>query len=161
SGQPLGIWDLPARAKWLTLEDAPSSVAALAFDREGHFLAVGDRLGAIQIRDVKSGQLRATLRGHPMRLSGLAFTPDGTRLASTSLDGCVKLWDPHAGVEVLSLRGEAAFDTAVAFSPDGEQCVAGGWDSFLRVWGLQDPEADTEAARRERRRDWHQRWAAL
>src|SRR5262249_23940851 len=116
----------------------------------------GGSLGAIQIRDVKTGQTAVRVSGHPSRVFGLDFKPDGTRLASASADGIVKLWDTQTGVEVLSLRGHATFDTIVGFSADGDRCVAGGADGFMRMWSVKSSAPGSPDSSRERRREWHQ-----
>jgi tetratricopeptide (TPR) repeat protein len=130
--------------------------SALAIDNAGRLLAVGGRRGDIQVREMPTGRLVATLLGHaPSEIMGLSFTPDGKRLASSARDSVVKLWDLDAHVEVLSLRGQATFDTTVAFSPDGQKLVAGGWDGFLRVWSNADPKSESAKDYRAREKIWH------
>jgi WD40 repeat protein len=159
-GQAPAVWSLQTRQKLVALSNAPASVTAIAFDREGTRLALGGEKGELQIRDARTGELTTTFPGHPMDVAGLAFTPDGSRLASVAGDGVVKFWDPAAGAEVLSLRGHATYDSVLAFSPDGEDCVVGGWDGFVRLWSIRDPQSEPPPARRARRRAWHEWHAA-
>jgi WD40 repeat protein len=154
-GQPPAIWYIGARKKVLTFDNAPSYVRALAIDRDGRQVALGANTGEIQIRDVQTGKLTATLLGHPLAATSVAFTPDGSRLVSVAMDGVVKFWDHVAAVEVLSLRGHATFDTALALSPDGNHCLVGGWDGFLRMWSIGDPHAEPADIRLDRRIAWH------
>jgi eukaryotic-like serine/threonine-protein kinase len=158
-GAPLTIWDLQARARKLTIDDAPSIVSLLAFDLDGQTLAVGSDTGSIEIRSVVNGQSMMKFPGHPSRIRGLAFTSVGKRLASIGMDGNIKLWDTQTGHEVLSLRGQAAFDTTLTFSPDGERLVSGGWDGYIRMWSVGDPKKESVEMQAARQRAWHLRQA--
>jgi WD40 repeat protein len=70
---------------------------ALAFDRKGALLALGDADGSVSLWDVARAQmLGEPLRGQGDRIVSLAFDPDGPILAVASADGTVALWDTNA-----------------------------------------------------------------
>jgi hypothetical protein len=104
-------------------------VAAVAFNPDGEFLAVGSG-NEISIWSVTSGQKVRTLTGHEDDIFSLAFSPDGRFLASGSggaFDYTARLWDYKSGkqLKILDLRGIVE---ALAFNSDGSLLVAAGYD---------------------------------
>jgi WD40 repeat protein len=78
------------------------SYGAFAVTPDGKTVALGKTDRAIELWDVASNQLRATLTGHPREVSALAFSPDGKMLASGDQSrhvthwirgGTIKLWN--------------------------------------------------------------------
>jgi WD40 repeat protein len=92
------LWDVATRTERGTVRTAAdegflNEVTALAFAPDGRTLAVAAGRD-VQLWDVATGRLLATLRGHEGQVKCLAYSPDGgTRLASGSWDRTVRLWD--------------------------------------------------------------------
>ena len=106
-------------------------------------LAVGSRSGAVQIRDLDSGQTLRTLTGHTGGVQSMAWGngPDGRLLLATaSMDGTARTWDPETGETVRTLTGHTTRVDAVAWGtgPDQRRLLAtGSMDDTARIW---DPD---------------------
>jgi WD40 repeat protein len=121
------LWDTASgkeRIVWRRRE-ANSKVTALRFAPGGRLLAIAYTVPAqsqaeslpIDLLDLASGKIRATLTGHDHWVTCLAFTPDGRTLASGGHDRSLKLWDVASGQEqrtLLPLQNVGA----LAFAPD-------------------------------------------
>ena len=71
---------------------------ALTFSPCGQYLAAGSwwyagEKAPIQLWEVATWEIAATLCGHTSDIQDLAFSPDNTLLASVSFDGTILLWD--------------------------------------------------------------------
>ncbi len=80
----------------------PGKIFALAASRDGSTLAVAGETGIIEIIEVDTGQVKATLHGHDLSVESLDFSPDGKHLASASWDRTVARVGGEHGT-----RGEA------------------------------------------------------
>jgi len=92
-------------------------VFAIAFSRDGRWLASGSEDGVVRVRDVAAGSDVATLQ-HGNRVSAIAFSRDGRWLAAGSKDQTVTLWDTVNWQQAAVLQHDAEV-CAVEFSSDG------------------------------------------
>jgi len=115
------------------------TVACLAFDPTGRYLASGSADATVRVWDL-ADPVRpaavAVLRGHAGAVLALAYTPDGRRIVTGGADGLVVLWDAARGVEIRRARpdparhrgdpdGAAVNTQMLAVSPDGRLVVVG------------------------------------
>jgi WD40 repeat protein len=94
------LWDVKAGRERATLKGHTGGVTSLAFTADGLTLASGSGVwdalnhgfvsGEVKLWDVKTGQLRVTLKD---ATAPVAFAADGLTLASGSKDKSVKLWE--------------------------------------------------------------------
>lgn len=113
-------------------ESAPFTVA---FGGDGRRLAIGTWSGAIEIRELSSGQLLRTLRGHTRPVAGLTWSGETGLLASASRDGSVRLWDVDRGHALVTLASGAAGASRVQLLPR-QQLLIGYDDGLVEVRDL-------------------------
>jgi WD40 repeat protein len=131
------IWDAVS-GKVTKDIDIPKSVRALAYSRNGAYLAVGveDMVG---IFSTDSGEL---VRGYPKLndvVACLAYAPDDRTLAAGMFATGIRLFDltqpiKKANVEARSLEGHVGVVNAVTWSVNGRMLASGGFDQTVRLW---------------------------
>ena len=123
--ETLSIWKVPPGRDRATLSiEYPAYAYTAAFSPDGSIVVSGTlvigNVDVLEVRDVATGTLIATLEGHGGTIARLAFAPDGSTFASGSEDGTALVWD--LARVLLHPR------TATALSGDGQ---AGGPDAVL------------------------------
>ncbi|WP_165245135.1 WD40 repeat domain-containing protein [Paludisphaera soli] len=117
--------------------------------RVGARLAQSDGLGhfrAVELLDVATGEVIASLAGHRDQVNAVAFSPDGA-LAATgggSLDhpwpvnraGDARLWSVKTGNLLAVLGGHWGPVSDVAFSPDGAILATASYDGSIKLWSV-------------------------
>jgi WD40 repeat protein len=116
-------------------------VDALAFSRDGRWLVLGFKGGAIEICDRRSGSVRRLPDAHGKQITMVAFAPEGERFATGSYDSTIKLWEAASGRLLGTLSGHDGKIFCVRFDPSGERLFSGGGDKLVRIW---DPSTQKE-----------------
>ncbi len=113
-----------------------SPINNIAFSPNNPLLASASSDSTIQLWDLNTNTLQATLHGHTSDVLDVAFSPDGSLLASGSADGTVRLWNPVT--ETLQATLEAHMDSvlSVAFSPDGTLLASASADGLVGLWNF-------------------------
>jgi WD40 repeat protein len=101
------IWSLEGGAQVRKLRPAATGhdqVYAVAYSRDGRYLAAGTLSGGVVVWNAATGDRLATLHGHTSWVGVVQFTADGRHLMSSSDDGTVRIWDwrPGSGATVAS-----------------------------------------------------------
>ncbi len=116
---------------------------------DGRSVAAGHSSGLVDVYDLRTGALTASLEAHRGNVYGVDWSPDGTRLVSGGNDNAVRVWDAGRFEQVLELRGHSQYVKAVAFSPDGTLLASTSGDGTLRLWDSLAP-VERSVALRER-----------
>jgi WD40 repeat protein len=114
-----------------------AAINSLAFRPDGAMIAQG-RYQQVELRNVGSGKITATLTGHGNEVRGLGFSPDGKLIAAVGGNpgqfGEIKIWDVALAKELRSWRGHRDNITACAFSPDGRILATSSHDKLVKLW---------------------------
>ena len=133
SSNHINLW-APDKLGFMTEFSYSSPLSSIAFHPGGGIFASGSEDSNIQLWNLQTERLDATLQGHTSNVLSVAFSPDGSLLASGGADGTVRLWNP--ATETLQATLEAHLDSvlSVTFSPDGSLLASGGADGTVRLW---------------------------
>jgi WD40 repeat protein len=119
-----------------TLPGNDVGISALAFSRDGAYLASGGIDGSLKLWDVAAGTELHTLSGHHGIVSSVVFSPDNSVLVSSaSADDNLKLWNCASGAERTNVTIPAG-SAVPAFSPDSHILAVGGPHTSLVLWDL-------------------------
>jgi WD40 repeat protein/serine/threonine protein kinase len=139
------LWDmvLAPPGELSVPSESPREAWSAAFSPDGQTLAVGydDEHGGdrrvLQLWDLQTGSVRATLTGHASMVFAVTYThPDGQTVISAGHDHTVRLWDAASGKLRRTLRGHTDQVKCLACSPDGRTLATSGADQTVRLWDL-------------------------
>ena len=154
----LTVWEAGADGGRLMASLTASSAlnhatACLAVSPDGTWLASSSDAGNVDVWDMRTCQLHATLRhgqhgffffvdfigsGSDIGIIAnsprwLAFSPDSRRLAYAA-PGEVRVFDPESKQDLLSLEAGDKHLSRILFSPDGRRLIALGEKEQWHVW---------------------------
>ncbi len=110
-----------------TLQGHPMTPYAVAFSRDGKFLASGDESARIFLWDTKTGKkIREFPRekGHKRGIQAIAFSLDGKQFASVGKDDVIMVWNTAGGHPIKSIPGNGANFYGVSFMDNGSIATA-------------------------------------
>src|SRR5262249_9770936 len=139
-GAAILLWDLAGNHEKMILKDKEGMgmVTCLAWAPDGKTLASVSFDKNINLWDMDTGKLRATLRVHGLIVTSLVYDADGGTVATGCVDGIIKLWDTKTSQVQSNLKGHLSEVTAMVFSPDSKRLISLGSDDVVKVW---DPTA--------------------
>ena len=135
-GLPI-LWDVNTRTvkSRLSGPGALNAIFAIAFSSNGRMLATG-RDNGVQLWDVDTGELKATLQENEEHVNSVVFSPNGRTVASGSKDAAIRLWDVESATLTAKLIGHTREVKSVAFSLDGKTVASGSRDRTVRLWDV-------------------------
>jgi len=138
-GNNLIVWDLETgRQEYnLNIHKGCNFVSAIANTPDGKIIAAVNNLShpevdAIEMWDVKSGQLIKTIEGYSEAIRKIAVSPE-EKMVSLSYDHKLKVWDLATGKLLFRLE-DHPYACGIAVTSDGRAISAGG--TLLKLWDL-------------------------
>jgi WD40 repeat protein len=112
-----------------------SGLTEVAISPDWSLLASGFYDGAVELREMATGQSLHTVAGHSYYVRSVAFSRDGQTLASASADKVI-LWDVASKQEITAISDMVSAVSSVAFSPDGLLLTLASDDQRLNLWDV-------------------------
>jgi WD40 repeat protein/serine/threonine protein kinase len=131
-----------------------NATALAIFDPEGQYLITEGPGHAVQVLDLRKGQVLGVFGRHDERIWGMTFSPDGRHLATASNDWTVKVWEWDASrlrqcqepTRTLPVRA-LGWRNRVAFSPDNRCLATGGTEHAVQIWDIAKAEQEPKTLR--------------
>ncbi|XP_037616496.1 apoptotic protease-activating factor 1 isoform X1 [Sebastes umbrosus] len=117
----------------------------------GSMLAVGLHTGRVQVLEVPSGKLLATLLGHTKTVLHCRFSQNGQTLITSSEDTTIRVWRWQSG-ECKVLQGhkeQVRCFSLLSTSPADTRLLSWSFDGTVKLWDTESGEKlqDIEAHR--------------
>ena len=129
------VWDLQSMRR-VGMSVSAESVAAVAVDSTGQYLAIGGRDPWIRVWSLADGKLKREFE-HSSPLRSVIFDPSGQWLASDDLSSTFRLWSVRdGGPPVLERLGSSAW--FVDFSADSQTVLYGSFDRPYEIGQLPE-----------------------
>ncbi len=119
------------------------AIQALAYSRDGKWLAIAREDGRISQRTAVDGKVHRDIAAFEDVAASVAFSPDSKLLASGSFEKLIKIWNVESGELVAQLSGHGNWVFAVAFSPDSKMLASASYDKTVKIWSLDCKELAT------------------
>lgn len=116
-----------------TTEIPNTALDAVVFSPDGNFIATGGRDSAINVWDLRTGELIRTLQGHSDWVTTIAFNHDSTRLISGSRDNSVRIFNMQSGELLTVITTHQDVVNAVSVTPNGQFIASGGRDGLIYI----------------------------
>lgn len=94
-------------------------------------------LNLVEIFDLDTGKVIATLAGHTAYITEATYSPDGKRIITISNDATAKVWDAETGKELLTLEGITSALQRALYSPDGKKIATAERAPVVRIWDAE------------------------
>ena len=136
-GGEIRLWDIPSGE--IKGEYQTEDIIAMAFSRDGKFLATGHFREGIKLWNSFSGEridLPESISKAPW-VQAIEFSPDGRNLAIANNNGVIKIWDISSGRELRTLQSDSAEVIKISYSLDGKTLASLDHSGKIRLWNLE------------------------
>jgi eukaryotic-like serine/threonine-protein kinase len=130
------IWKVGGETPVASIETT-GGVMALAFSRDGDFLAVGLRDGSVGVWSLKTGKWLANSVRHDAAVTSVRFSPDGHWLISSGYDDVVRVLDARTGASRYAPLRHAERPNHAEFSGDGQRIVTMTLGGIPQLWDAE------------------------
>ncbi|KAM4615545.1 apoptotic protease-activating factor 1 isoform 1-T2 [Polymixia lowei] len=123
-------------------EEQPSRIRCTCICREPSAAVLGREDGAVQVLEVPSGAILATLRGHTKTVLHCCFSQDGQTLITSSEDSTIRVWKWRTG-ECKVLQGhkeQVRHFSLLSHSPTDARLLSWSFDGTVKVWDIESGE---------------------
>ncbi|HEX6301153.1 MAG TPA: BTAD domain-containing putative transcriptional regulator [Acidimicrobiia bacterium] len=140
SDDGIRLWDSLSGGEPELVSGARTSI--VAFGPTGELLAYGveesDDRNHVEIREVETAELVATLKEHTGVIRGLAFDREGEYLATASGDTTAIIWDANTFELIHRLEAHTSDVFDIAFDPTRPEVATAGGDNSIRLWSVEN-----------------------
>jgi WD40 repeat protein len=145
------IWDWRRETEIKRILGNGATVYPLAIDPKGKRFAFSSwsfGRNIIQIRNLDTADLVASLDGHSEFIWSLSFDRTGTKLVSASKDGKAVIWDAINFREIGQLAPHSGWVYSAEFDPEGKNVLTSDAQGNIRIWPVpQTVDQLVEAAK--------------
>ncbi|XP_034529885.1 apoptotic protease-activating factor 1 isoform X2 [Notolabrus celidotus] len=132
-------------------EEMSSRIRCTCMCRQPSAVALGQEDGTVQVLEVPSGKLLATLLGHTKTVLHCKFSQDGQTLITSSEDTTIRVWRWQSG-ECKVLQGhkeQVRCFSLLSNSPADTRLLSWSYDGTAKMWDMTSGEKlrDIEAHR--------------
>ncbi|KAK5848912.1 hypothetical protein PBY51_008597 [Eleginops maclovinus] len=132
-------------------EEMSSRIYCTCMCRQPSAVALGQEDGTVQVLEVPSGKLLATLTGHTKTVLHCRFSQDGQTLITSSEDTTIRVWRWQSG-ECKVLQGhkeQVRCFSLLSASPADTRLLSWSYDGTVKMWDTEGGEKlqDIEAHR--------------
>jgi WD40 repeat protein/serine/threonine protein kinase len=114
-----------------------SAILALALNREGTRVVVGDGVGVLKWWNIERGDCLQTIEAHKGAVRAVVLSASRPLALSGGEDGLLKLWELHRGQSPRTFVGHQGSVSAVALARNQQSALSGGQDGTVRFWDLR------------------------
>jgi len=132
------VWDVASGERVFFLAHHTNPVVAVAWSRDGHFLADASGDGTVDVWKIEEptiAQRLGSLVGHRSAVTAIAWSPDGRKLLSGGADPdrTARLWDVQFEQQLRRIGAHRGSAVTASFDRRGRRIVSAGADGTARI----------------------------
>ncbi|XP_063316529.1 apoptotic protease-activating factor 1 isoform X2 [Pelmatolapia mariae] len=123
-------------------EEKSSRIRCTCICRQPSAVVLGQEDGTVQVLEVPSGKLLATLQGHTKTVLHCQFSQNGQTLITSSEDATIRVWEWKSGkCKVLhGHKEQVRCFSLLSDSPNDSRLLSWSFDGTVKVWDTESGE---------------------